>query len=64
VLRARLAISELTLEATQAAVLHAGARGYISASPVNRLQREGNFVALITPSVRHLRQELAKPDRA
>jgi alkylation response protein AidB-like acyl-CoA dehydrogenase len=64
VLRARLAISELTLEATQAAVLHAGARGYISASPVNRLQREGNFVALITPSVRHLRQELAKLDRA
>ena len=64
VLRARLAISELTLEATQAVVLHAGARGYISASPVNRLQREGNFVALITPSVRHLRQELAKLDRA
>jgi len=63
VLQARLAISELTLEATQAAVLHAGARGYISASPVNRLQREGNFVALITPSVRHLRQELAKLGR-
>jgi alkylation response protein AidB-like acyl-CoA dehydrogenase len=60
VLQARLAISELTLEATQAAVLHGGARGYISASPVNRLQREGNFVALITPSVRHLRQELAR----
>jgi alkylation response protein AidB-like acyl-CoA dehydrogenase len=60
VLQARLAISELTLEATQAAVLHAGARGYVSASPVNRLQREGNFVALITPSVRHLRQELAR----
>jgi alkylation response protein AidB-like acyl-CoA dehydrogenase len=63
VLHARLAISELTLEATQAAVLHAGARGYISASPVNRLQREGNFVALITPSVRHLRQELARLGR-
>jgi alkylation response protein AidB-like acyl-CoA dehydrogenase len=63
VLQARLAISELTLEATQAAVLHAGARGYISASPVNRLQREGNFVALITPSVRHLRQELARLGR-
>jgi alkylation response protein AidB-like acyl-CoA dehydrogenase len=60
VLQARLAISELTLAATQAAVLHAGARGYISASPVNRLQREGNFVALITPSVRHLRRELAR----
>jgi hypothetical protein len=53
----------LTLVATLAAVLHAGARGYISASPVNRLQREGNFVALITPSVRHLRQELARLGR-
>ena len=63
VLQARLAISELTLAATQAAVLHAGARGYISASPVNRLQREGNFVALITPSVRHLRRELARMAR-
>jgi alkylation response protein AidB-like acyl-CoA dehydrogenase len=63
VLQARLAISELTLEATQAAVLHAGARGYVSSSPVNRLQREGNFVALITPSVRHLRQELARLGR-
>ncbi len=59
VLEARLATSELTLEATQAAVLHGGARGYIEGSAIARRQREGNFVALITPSVRHLRMELA-----
>ena len=59
VLEARLAVSELTLAATQAAVLHGGARGYLTGSAIPRRQREGNFVALITPSVRHLRRELA-----
>lgn len=59
VLAARLEVSELTLAATQAAVLHWGARGYLEGSAVHRRQREGVFVAIITPSVRHLRQELA-----
>ena len=59
VLEARLATSDLTLEATQAAVLHGGARGYLEGSAISRRQREGNFVALITPSVRHLRMELS-----
>ena len=59
VLEARLAVSELTLAATQSAVLHAGARGYLTGAAVHRRQREGVFVAIITPSVRHLRQELA-----
>ena len=59
VLGLRLAVSELTLAATQAGVLHGGARGYLENSAVERRQREGNFVALITPSIRHLRQEIA-----
>ncbi len=59
VLQARLDVSELTLAATQAAILHGGARGYLEGSSVERRQREGNFVAIITPSIRHLRQELA-----
>ncbi len=63
VLEARLAVSELTLAATQAAVLHGGARGYLEGSAIARRQREGNFVALITPSIRHLRQELAGMSR-
>ena len=60
VLEARLEISELTLEATQAAMLHAGARAFITGSPVQRRLREGYFVAMITPSTRHLAQELSR----
>lgn len=62
VLQARLRCSELTLEAGQAALLHTGARGYIEGSAVNRRIREGHFVAIITPSIRHLRQELQRPE--
>ena len=61
VLTARLGVSELTLEAGQAALMHTCARGYIEGSPVNRRIREGHFVAIITPSIRHLRQELSRP---
>ena len=60
VLRARLRCSELTLAAGQAALLHAGARGFLEGSAVNRRIREGYFVALITPSIRHLHQEIAR----
>jgi alkylation response protein AidB-like acyl-CoA dehydrogenase len=60
VLTARLRIGELTLEATQAGMLHAGARAFISGSPVQRRLREGYFVAMITPSIRHLTQELSR----
>ena len=54
-----MACSELSLAASQAAMMHAGARGYLEGSVVSRLQREAWFVAIITPSIRHLRQELA-----
>ena len=60
VLQARLNVSELTLEATQAAMLHSGARAFIAGSPVQRRLREGYFVAMITPSTRHLNQELSR----
>ena len=62
VLLARLRCSELTLEAGQAALLHAGSRGYLEGSAVSRRIREGHFVAIITPSIRHLRQELQRPE--
>ncbi len=58
VLTARLRTSELTLEAAQSALLHAGARGYIEGSATSRVLRESYFVAIITPSIKHLRQEL------
>ena len=60
VLTARLRVGELTLEATQAAMLHAGAKAFITGSPVQRRLREGYFVAMITPSTRHLAQELSR----
>jgi alkylation response protein AidB-like acyl-CoA dehydrogenase len=62
VLTTRLRVSELVLEAAQAALMHAGSRGYIMGSPVNRRIREAQFAAIITPSIRHLRQELQRTD--
>lgn len=59
VLQARLSVSELCLEAAQAALLHMGSRAYLEGSPANRRLRESYFVAIVTPSIRHLRQELA-----
>jgi alkylation response protein AidB-like acyl-CoA dehydrogenase len=59
VLSARLAVSEMALDAAQSALLHAGSRGYLQGSAVNRVLRESYFVAIITPSIRHLRKELA-----
>ena len=60
VLQARLHTGELTLQATEAAMLHTGARAFITGSPVQRRLREGYFVAMITPSSRHLKQELSR----
>ena len=60
VLQARLRVGELTLQATEAAMLHTGARAFITGSPVQRRLREGYFVAMITPSTRHLTQELSR----
>jgi alkylation response protein AidB-like acyl-CoA dehydrogenase len=60
VLRARLAVSWLALEAAQAAMLQFGARGYLVGSEPARRLREAQFVAIITPSVKHILAELAK----
>lgn len=59
IFQARLDVSEISLAASQAALLHTGARGYVMGSAVDRRLREAYFVAIITPSIRHLRQELA-----
>lgn len=60
VLRTRLDMTWLALEAAQAAVLQFGARGYLlGAEPARRL-REAQFVAIVTPSVKHITSELAK----
>jgi alkylation response protein AidB-like acyl-CoA dehydrogenase len=60
VLRTRLAVSWLALEAAQSAMLQFGARGYLTGSEPARRLREAQFVALITPSIKHILAELAK----
>ncbi len=60
VLQARADISTLSLRAATSALLHAGARGYLTHSPAQRRLREAHFVAIVTPALKHLRKELAR----
>ena len=60
VLKLRLAGGELSLRAAQAAMLHQGARGYLREAAAQRRLREAYFVAIVTPSLKHLRQELLR----
>ena len=60
VLDARAEASEIALRAAQSALLHAGARGYVMTSPVQRRVRESHFVAIVTPALKHLRKEIAR----
>lgn len=60
VLDARVHASELALRAAQSALLHAGARGYLLSSEVQRRVRESHFVAIVSPAIKHLRKEIAR----
>lgn len=59
-LRLRLDVSFLALDAAQAAMLQFGARGYLEGSEPFRRLREAQFVAIVTPSVKHITAELAR----
>lgn len=59
VLRVRLDASWLALQAAEMAALQAGARGYLQGSETDRRRREAQFVAIVTPSVKHITKELA-----
>jgi alkylation response protein AidB-like acyl-CoA dehydrogenase len=59
-LRLRLAGSELALEAAQANLIAHGARGYLAGSRPALLQREAHFVAIVSPSIKHILTELAR----
>ncbi len=52
--------SELALKASQPALLHQGARGYLMSAAPQRLIREAHFVAIVTPALKHLRKEIAR----
>jgi len=64
VLQLRHGGSELALKASQAAMLHAGARGYLADAPAQRKLRESYFVAIVTPAIKHIRKELERLDAA
>jgi alkylation response protein AidB-like acyl-CoA dehydrogenase len=57
-LKLRLAGSELALAAAQANLIAHGARGYLKGSNAERLQREAHFVAIVSPSIKHILTEL------
>ncbi len=58
VLKLRAAASELSLSAANAALLHAGAKGYLMVHPAQRRLREAMFVAIVTPALKHLKREI------
>ncbi|KJS40025.1 MAG: hypothetical protein VR70_06475 [Rhodospirillaceae bacterium BRH_c57] len=64
VYEARLAAGELTMRAANSALMHAGARGYITGAAADRRFRESVFVAIVTPATKHLRKAIADLDAA
>ncbi|GAC1389114.1 MAG: acyl-CoA dehydrogenase family protein [Ktedonobacteraceae bacterium] len=58
VVQARILVSELSLRASQAAMLHAGASGYRLHCAFERKLRESYFVAIVTPALKHLKKVL------
>jgi len=63
VLDARAQVAELALRASQSALLHQGARGYLMSAAPQRRIREAHFVAIVTPAIKHLRWEMARLSR-
>ncbi len=59
VIQSRITAAELSLRASQAAMLHAGARAYVHGSAAERKLREAYFVAIVTPALKHLKKMLA-----
>ncbi|MGI4798631.1 MAG: acyl-CoA dehydrogenase, partial [Janthinobacterium lividum] len=63
VLDARAEVAEFSLRAAQSSLLHHGARGYLTAAAPQRRMREAQFVAIVTPAIKHLRWEIARLSR-
>ena len=59
VLQARLDCARHAVDAAQALTLHAGASAFLRDSAANRRLREANFLAIVTPSTKHLLKDLA-----
>jgi hypothetical protein len=59
VIEARLLAGETSVLAAHGAMLHCGARGYVSTADAQRRLREAYFVAIVTPATKQLRKMLA-----
>lgn len=59
VLTARLGLADLAVSSATAALLHEGARGYLSTSQSQRRLRESLFLAILTPATKQLRKMLS-----
>ncbi|PWT93030.1 MAG: acyl-CoA dehydrogenase [Proteobacteria bacterium] len=59
VIEARLAAGEVSVAAAHAAMLHCGARGYVTTGAAQRRLREAYFVAIVTPAIKQLKKMLA-----
>jgi alkylation response protein AidB-like acyl-CoA dehydrogenase len=64
VIQLRLLASELSLRASQSAMLHCGARGYLQGAAAARKLRESYFVAIVTPATKQLKKMLHHLDCA
>ena len=60
VVEARLAAGDATVQAAHFAMLHQGAKGYVSTGAAQRRLREAYFVAIVTPATKQLRKMLAE----
>ena len=58
IIQARIVCSELSLRASNAAMLYAGARAYLRHNAVERKLRESYFIAIVTPALKHLKKIL------
>ncbi|HXW23977.1 MAG TPA: acyl-CoA dehydrogenase family protein [Xanthobacteraceae bacterium] len=63
VIETRLAAGEATVAAAHWAMLHCGARGYVTTGAAQRRLRESYFVAIVTPATKQLRKMLADMPR-
>ncbi len=59
VIKLRLLGGETAVKAAHAAMLHQGARGYVSSGAAQRRLREAYFIAIVTPATKQLRKMLA-----
>lgn len=56
----RLDAAECALRTVNAAMLHAGTKGCLRDGTAQRRLREAYFIAIVTPSIKHLRKELSE----